>query len=97
MMGKLISKVSNEELTFEFIKFEQPAGEMYMGVLLASEIYQIAKVNRLADAYKREESESDRYTQRELTRRRIAEISKYAESNDAIFPTPIILSGDSKY
>ena len=96
-MDYLKSNVTGKELSFEFIEFEQPAGRMYMGVLLASEIYQVAKVNRLSDTYNNNERDYDRYTQRDLKSGRISEISSYAESNDAIFPTPIILSGDSKY
>ncbi|GGE34430.1 DGQHR domain-containing protein [Streptococcus himalayensis] len=97
MMKKLKSIVTGEDLAFEFIKFEQPAGEMYMGVLVASEIFQISKVNRISEKYKNEESELSRLTQRDLKENRIAEISSYAESNDVIFPTPIILSGNSDF
>lgn len=96
-MEYLRSNVTGEELSFKFIEFEQPAGKMYMGVMLASEIYQVAKVNRLSETYRSNEREFDRYTQRDLKGGRISEISSYAESNDAIFPTPIILSGDSKF
>lgn len=96
-MEYLKSNVTGKELSFEFIEFEQPAGKMYMGVLRASEIYQIAKVNRISDTYNNIETEDDRYTQRDLKRTRISEISSYAKSNDAIFPTPIILSGNSEY
>lgn len=96
-MEYLKSNVTGKELSFEFIEFEQPAGKMYMGVLLASEIYQVARVNRLSETFKNDKKEYDRYTQRDLKGGRILEISSYAESNDAIFPTPIILSGASEY
>ena len=98
-MTKLISDVTGESLSFEFIKFEQPAGEMYMGVLRASEIFQIAKVNRLSEKYKMSDlnTTDNRFTQRDLKNKRIREIASYAEEKDAIFPTPIILSGNSDF
>lgn len=96
-MSKLKSKVTNEDLVFQYIEFEQPAGTMYMGVLIASEIFQIAKANRLSEKYKNINSNTfvDRLTQRDLKDKRIEEIATYAEEKDAIFPTPIILSGNS--
>lgn len=98
-MTKLISNVTGKSLSFEFIKFEQPAGEMYMGVLRASEIFQIAKVNRLSEKYKigNLNAIDNRLTQRDLKDKRIIEIASYAEEKDAIFPTPIILSGNSDF
>ena len=98
-MDNLKSNITNEDLVFKFIEFEQPAGKMYMGVLFASEIYQIAKVNRLSEKYKNGDLNNitDRLTQRDLKDRRIKEIATYAEDKDAIFPTPIILSGNSDY
>lgn len=96
-MENLNSIVTGEMLEFKYIKFEQPAGEMYLGVMLASDINQISKVNRLSEKFDFYSNESDRFTQRDAKKSRIKEISEYAEQSNAIFPTPIILSGNSEY
>lgn len=95
-MENLNSIVTGKKLEFKYIRFEQPAGEMYLGVMLAADINQISKVNRLSDKFDSYANESDRFTQRNVKKSRIKEISEYAEQSNAIFPTPIILSGNSK-
>ncbi|MGQ0516110.1 hypothetical protein ACT453_33740, partial [Bacillus sp. D-CC] len=61
-----------------------------MGKLRASDVYSIS--------YSRVRTESDIYgIQRVRNEDRIKDIAAYCQDPDAIFPTPVILSGDSKY
>lgn len=77
-------------IKFRFLKLEQPAGTMYIGTLKADEIDSIATINRISEENYKEEN-----IQRNENKKRIKEISRYAERPDAVFPTPIILSGKS--
>ncbi|WP_440604414.1 DGQHR domain-containing protein [Bacillus sp. GB_SG_008] len=77
-------------LSYKFIEIEQPVGTIYMGKLNARDIYSIS--------YSRVRTESDIYgIQRTRNEDRIKAIATYCQDPDAIFPTPVILSGDSKY
>ncbi|MGH1054560.1 DGQHR domain-containing protein [Bacillus tropicus] len=82
--------MKEEYLSFSFIEMEQPVGTIYMGKLRASDVYSIS--------YSRVRTESDIYgIQRVRNEDRIKDIAAYCQDPDAIFPTPVILSGDSKY
>lgn len=77
-------------LSYNYIELEQPVGTIYMGKLNAEDIYSISK------SYVRTENEIYGI-QRRKNLDRIKDISTYCMDPDAIFPTPIILSGNSKY
>lgn len=73
-----------------FITVDQPAGRFYVATINASELIPI--------------SQSDTRTpynttgiQRALLPNRVSDIAQYCQKAEAMFPTPIILSGDSKY
>lgn len=77
-------------MRFKFITIDQPAGRFYISKINAEILISI--------------SQSDTRTpynttgiQRKINSDRVKEIAKYCESKTAMFPTPIILSGDSKY
>lgn len=80
----------SETLEFNFIEIEQPVGIMYMGKLSADNIFKISRSN--IRTY-----ENQNGIQRHRNEERVRAIAKYCEDSDAIFPTPIILSGDSDY
>lgn len=72
----------------KFIKITQPVGDLYLVNLKASDVIDIS------------ESETRKpYNatgiQRRLEPNRVNAIAKFCESNDAMFPTPIILSASS--
>lgn len=73
-------------------KVEQGSGDeftYFIGVLEAEEIAQNSEVARL--------SESSEGVQRFLNKKRVEDIAKYCETENAIFPTPIILSLNSDF
>lgn len=77
-------------LSYQFIEIEQPIGTIYMGKLNAGDIYSIS--------YSRVRDGKDRTAiQRIKNGERVKAIATYCNDPDAIFPTPIILSGDSSY
>lgn len=73
---------------FEYIEIEQPIGTLYLGKMKVSDILKIA-VSKTRTPY------NSRGIQRNLDENRAAKIARYAESSDAIFPTPIVLSASS--
>ncbi|WP_407371902.1 DGQHR domain-containing protein [Carnobacterium sp.] len=90
-----MKSIEVSEINFNFLELQQPSGTMYMGILKAFEIEAISKVNRLSDEFQEEGIHHEKNVQRDENIRRVKAISKYAETPDAIFPTPIILSGSS--
>lgn len=68
---------------------EQPIGTMFMGSMSAEDAYNISRS-------KKRSSYGDGI-QREIIPSRVQSIAKYCEDPDAVFPTPIILSGDSAW
>ncbi|MFS8931748.1 DGQHR domain-containing protein [Cupriavidus taiwanensis] len=66
-------------------EYSQPGGAFYASILPATEI-----VNRLE--IRRRSTNPELGIQRDENLRRVSEIAKYASSENAIFPTPIIVS-----
>ncbi|MBM7687512.1 hypothetical protein BCR24_07720 [Enterococcus ureilyticus] len=92
-----MKEIDVTKIKSKFLEFQQPSGTMYMGVLRAAEIDALSKVNRLSEKdYDEKELRIDKKIQRDENIKRTNAISEYAETSDAIFPTPIILSGNSK-
>ncbi|MED3995595.1 DGQHR domain-containing protein [Peribacillus frigoritolerans] len=82
--------MTEDYISYKFIEIDQPVGTIYMGKLKAKDIYSIS--------YSRVRTEDDKFgIQRTRNEDRIKDISTYCKDPDAIFPTPVILSGDSKY
>src|SRR6266436_3836133 len=72
------------------ITFDQPAGVFYLTALPAEEVIRISKVDpRKMDL---ETMETGGGIQREPSSKRIREITEYADTVDAAFPTPILLA-----
>lgn len=77
-------------MRFNFMTMDQPTGRFYISKIKANILISI--------------SQSDTRTpynstgiQRKLNEERVKDISKYCESKNAMFPTPIILSANSEY
>lgn len=77
-------------IEFKYFLIEQPVGKLYLGALTAQEIDGIAASNTRS-AY------NQMGIQRKIIDSRKKEIAEYAKSEDAIFPTPIVLSASTKY
>lgn len=73
---------------FKYIQIEQPIGTMFMGAMNARDVYDISKSNI--------RSSNNDGIQRDINETRVRAIAEYCEDPDAIFPTPIILSGKSE-
>ena len=76
-------------IRFDFVSLEQPIGRLYLGTLTAGEILLIAE-SKVRTPY------NSRGIQRRLDSKRAKQIARYAQSEDAIFPTPIVLSASSE-
>ncbi len=77
-------------MKLRIMKFEQPAGEFYLTVMGADVLIEMSKAQpRAFDDNKLRSSEG---IQREPSSKRIKEISEYAQTLDAAFPTPILLA-----
>lgn len=75
---------------YKFITIDQPAGRFYISRINASVLIPICQSD-IRTPY------NDTGIQRRLNNERVKEIAKYCEKKTAMFPTPIILSGDSNY
>lgn len=79
-------------MTINVIPFDQPAGNFLLAAMPATQIIRISRVDpRKFDSVS---MESVGGIQREPSKVRIKEISEYANSVDATFPTPILLALD---
>lgn len=68
-----------------YIQIEQPIGTFYLTSIPAKVLVDIVNV--------RHRSEDDlEGIQREQSKKRVAEISEFCKDNDAVFPTPIVVS-----
>lgn len=77
------------------ILFEQPIGTFALGVVNAKDIIKISKIDRLR--YDEKSFDTSGGPQREASEKRVKEISKYALTPDATFPTPILLAVSEKH
>jgi DGQHR domain protein len=77
-------------IEFKYFLIEQPIGQLYLGALSARDIDLIAASNTRT-AYNQEG------IQRKIIDSRKREIAEYARSEDAIFPTPIVLSASTEF
>lgn len=70
--------------TIKLIEISQPIGIFYSGKMKAVDLLKITDINR--------RNKLGEGIQRELSSKRVEEISKYCDDPDATFPTPIIIS-----
>lgn len=77
-------------MRFRFITIDQPAGRFYISKINAETLISISQSNTRSPY-------NSTGIQRKINDDRVKEIAKYCESKTAMFPTPIILSGDSNY
>ncbi|MCQ2593417.1 MAG: DGQHR domain-containing protein [Treponema sp.] len=70
--------------------FDQPIGHFALGVMTAQQIIDCSTVDRLY--FNQSTLEVEGGPQRELSAKRVSEISQYATTADATFPTPILLA-----
>lgn len=83
-----------EEIAFKAIKMTQPIGDFYVGVMDAKDLVSVS----VADVRRLHENEFDEYIgiQRRLSPSRTKELKKYVCTEDATFPTAVILAVDSE-
>ncbi len=81
------------EISFKAFRMKQPIGEFYVGVMDAKDLVSVS----VADVRRLHENEFDEYIgiQRRLSPSRTKELKKYVLTEDATFPTAVILSVDS--
>lgn len=77
-------------MKFSFITIDQPAGRFYISKINANILIPISQSDTRSPY-------NSTGIQRKLNVTRVKEIAKYCEEKIAMFPTPIILSADSKY
>lgn len=77
-------------MKLKYIPFEQPIGQFAISVMPVKDILNIAVIERRE--FDQVSLDSKGGPQREASISRINEISKYAETADATFPTPILLA-----
>ena len=75
---------------YMFITIDQPAGRFYVTTVNASDLIPIVQSNTRTPY-------NTTGIQRLLIPDRVSSIATYCQRAEAMFPTPIILSGDSKY
>lgn len=91
----MIIEEGRREIVIPVLLIQQRIGEIYVGSIDSSDLYQIAHfdVRRIVsdDGY-------DKYLgiQRELNNKRVNSISQYVKGEDACFPTSIVLAVDEK-
>ncbi len=79
-------------MKLKIMKFEQPVGEFYLTVINGDDLIKMSKAK--PRVFNDDKLESSDGIQREPSIRRIKEISEYAKTFDASFPTPVILALD---
>lgn len=77
-------------MKFNFFTMDQPAGRFYILKINADILIPISQSDRRSPY-------NSTGIQRKLNTDRVKEIAKYCDSITAMFPTPIILSAESKY
>jgi DGQHR domain-containing protein len=80
-----------KEVSIPVIRVCQPIGDFYIGSIISKQLFEIAYFDIRHMVH---EDGIDSYLgiQRELSKRRIREISQYAKGTDATFPTAVILA-----
>jgi DGQHR domain-containing protein len=82
----------SQTITLDVIQFQQPVGSFLLSVMKVPDLIRISRAD--PRKYDNISLESIGGIQREPSRKRIKEISEYARTVDAAFPTTILLSLD---
>lgn len=77
-------------MKFKFFTIDQPAGRFYISKINAEILISISQSDTRSPY-------NTTGIQRQLSKERVKDIAKYCELENAMFPTPIILSADSNY
>lgn len=77
-------------MKYKILTFEQPIGEFALAVMNVKDILKIARVDRRE--FDEVALDSHGGPQRQQSTARVKEITKYSETADATFPTPILLA-----
>lgn len=80
----------DDNYKYNFFKMKQPIGDLFCTLIPAEIIIEIA-------ASERRTAYNDQGIQRKLNKKRVKDIALFCERSDAMFPTPIVLSANSKY
>lgn len=80
------------EKIFDYFEIEQPIGSLFYSILPSETIIDISDSNE-----RRSYNNEEVGIQRKLDPKRIKDIVKYCKSNNAMFPTPVVLSADSNF
>lgn len=75
---------------YQFITMDQPVGRFYITTINSNEVIPISQSN-VRNPY------NHTGIQRKLNQKKVNTIAEYCKKGTAMFPTPIILSGESKY
>ena len=80
-------------ISFKALKITQPIGDFFVGVMDAKDLVTVS----VADVRRLHENEFDEYIgiQRRLEPSRTKELKKYVKTEDATFPTAVILEVDA--
>ncbi|MBK7107221.1 MAG: DGQHR domain-containing protein [Ignavibacteriae bacterium] len=83
----------NQKIEIKCIEVNQPIGQFYIGVMKHQDLVKIsyADIRRLDSGDEKREVEIYSGIQRELSQKRVLEISKYVNLVDATFPSSVIL------
>ena len=81
-------------ISFKALRISQPIGEFFIGVMDAKDLVTIS----VADVRRLHDNEFDEYIgiQRRLSPTRTKELKKYVKTEDATFPTAVILAVDAE-
>ncbi len=88
--------MTNNKIKFTCIEVKQPIGTFYMGSISHKDLIDIVWADVRGLEEKRRDVEIYSGIQRELSPKRVKEISKYTNLVDATFPTGVILAVESK-
>lgn len=94
-MSSPMPNPESEYIYFQCLEVLQPRGPLYVGAMLHSQVLSIA----FADIRRIEERDIERYIgiQRTLDDSRVKELKKFVETEDASYPTSVILAVSSEH
>ncbi|WP_081618380.1 DGQHR domain-containing protein [Thioalkalivibrio sp. ALE31] len=85
-------KETPKSITFPCLPVAQPIGEFYIGTIPAKDLRDITYFDVRRILKEKREIETYLGIQRELNKKRVAEIGQYVNTVDACFPTAVILA-----
>ena len=88
--------MASDWISFPCIQIEQPIGKFYIGAIDSGDLARISFADRREIEQGKRDIEIISGIQRELSKKRVAELRKYVNNVDATFPTGIILAMSSE-